>query len=228
MQVTILGSGTALPTARRTSSGYLLEWHGGALLLDPSAGTYARALKAGLDPYLLGVVLLTHLHLDHVADLPAILWARRQMEDLESTLVIAGPEGTKEHLHALQGAHGRWLDARGFEVAGYPFELAGLFAKAFPADHSTGAVCLRITADGRTLAFSGDTADCDGLREACRAADLALLECTSMSRQEGHLTPADCESIRKATGPGRVLLTHLGPDVDTSLPMAEDGQVVAV
>jgi ribonuclease BN (tRNA processing enzyme) len=227
VQVTILGSGTALPTARRSSSGYLLEWHGGALLLDPSAGTYARALKAGLDPYVLGAVLLSHFHLDHTADLPAILWARRQMEDLESTLLIAGPVGTTGHLERLLRAHGKQLDAP-CEAAGYPFELAGLFVEAFAADHSEEAVCLRLTADGKTLAYSGDTADCEGLRNACRAADLALLECTSATRLEGHLTPEVCESVCEAAEPRRVLLTHLGPDVETSYPTAEDGLVVAV
>ncbi|MHC4340755.1 MAG: MBL fold metallo-hydrolase [Planctomycetota bacterium] len=227
MQLTILGSGTALPTARRSSSGYLLEWHGGALLLDPSAGTYAHALKAGLDPHLLGAVVLSHFHLDHTADLPAILWARRQMEDLESTLLIAGPVGTKEYIERLLQAHGKWLDAP-CEAAGYPFELAGLLVEAFTAEHSDGAVCLRLTADGKTLAFSGDTADCEGLREACRAADLALLECTSATRLEGHLTPGDCESVCRAAEPKRVLLTHLGPDVEASFPTAEDGLVVAV
>ncbi|MHC4930964.1 MAG: MBL fold metallo-hydrolase [Planctomycetota bacterium] len=227
MQVTILGSGTALPTARRSSSGYLVEWHGGALLLDPSAGTYARALKAGLDPYVLGAVLLTHFHLDHTADLPAILWARRQMEDLESTLLVAGPVGTKDHLARLVQAHGKQLDAS-CEATGYPFELAGLFVEAFPAEHPGEAVCLRLTADGRTLAYSGDTADCAGLRKACRAVDLALLECTSATRLDGHLTPEDCESVCKAAEPRRVLLTHLGPDVEASYPSAEDGLVAAV
>ena len=44
MIVTVLGSGHAVPTARRACSGYLVEWSGGAVLLDASAGTYMRAL----------------------------------------------------------------------------------------------------------------------------------------------------------------------------------------
>ena len=76
------------------------------------------------------------------------------------------------------------------------------------------------------LAYSGDTADCEGLREACAGADLALLECTAQGPKEGHLSPEDCERVKAAAAPKRVLLTHLGPDVQPTLPMAEDGFVV--
>jgi len=74
----------------------------------------------------------------------------------------------------------------------------------------------------------GDTGDAPGLREACRDADLALIECTAGEPLEGHLTPAECEAVVAAARPKRVLLTHLGPDVSPSLPVAEDGLVVTL
>lgn len=227
MQLTVLGSGNAVPTRRRACAGHLVEWSRGACLLDASAGTYVRALAAGLDPLDLRVVALTHFHLDHSADLPAILWARRQEERWPAPLVLAGPDGLGGHVDALRRAYGAWLDTP-CEVAGYPFEGSGLRIDAFPARHSPEAVCLRLSADGATLAYSGDTGDCDGLRAACRGADLALIECTSMEAKDGHLTPAECAAVVAAARPRRVLLTHLGADVVTDLPCAEDGLVVAV
>ncbi|MHC4548222.1 MAG: MBL fold metallo-hydrolase [Planctomycetota bacterium] len=226
MQVTVLGSGSAQPTQRRASSGYLVEWRFGALLLDASAGTYMRALKAGLDPFRLRAVVLSHLHPDHTADLPGILWARKQTPDLTSTLTVAGPEGTAEFLARLDSVYGDWL-ATPREVRSFPCECDGLAILAYPARHPGESVCLRLTAGGKTLAYSGDTGDCEGLRAACRTADLALLECTQMEASEGHLTPADCEAVVAAAQPRRVLLTHLGPDVTPTLPIAEDGMVVS-
>jgi ribonuclease BN (tRNA processing enzyme) len=225
--VTVLGSGSAVPTARRSCAGYLVEWSRGALLLDAAAGTYMRALKAGLDPLRLRAVLLSHFHADHTADLPALLAARRLTEGLDRPLVVAGPPGTGELLRALRGAFGHGLDAE-HEVRGFPCEVDGLRASAFPAAHTAEAVCQRVEADGRTLAYSGDTADCPGLREAVRGADLALLECTHPRPSAGHLSPAECEAVVAAARPRRVLLTHLGPDVHPSLPAAEDGLVVEV
>ena len=225
MQLTVLGSGSAQPTARRASAGYLVEWHAGALLLDASAGTYMRALKAGLDPHACRALVLSHLHPDHTADLPGILWARRQTPGLEGALVVAGPPGTEDLVARVRSAYGDWL-ATPCTFRGYPCEIAGLTIEACPADHSPEAVCLRLSAGGRSLAYSGDTADCEGLRQACRDADLALLECTAMEARDGHLTPAACEAVVAATRPGRVLLTHIGPDVTSTLPLAEDGQVL--
>lgn len=224
MQVTILGSGTARPTARRASAGYLVEWAQGALLLDPSSGTYVRALKAGLDPRRLVAVALSHLHADHTADLPGLLWAWRQ-EKLERELVIAGPPGTDDLLRRARALYDDETPAR---VEPLPWRAEGLSIDAFPARHSEGAVCLRITADGKVLGYSGDTGDCEGLRAACAGADLLLLECTAKEPKEGHLSPVDCERVVRATAPKRVLLTHIGPDVRPTLPAAEDGLVVSI
>ena len=101
--------------------------------------------------------------------------------------------------------------------------------EAFPGEHSPEASCLRLLADGKTLAFSGDTSDCPGVREACRGADLALIECSRSEPKTGHMTPDDCRSVIADAQPRRYLLTHLPPGLDTGdLPLAEDGMVVAL
>jgi ribonuclease BN (tRNA processing enzyme) len=220
--VTILGSGTARATARRASAGYLVEWKEGALLLDPSAGTYVRALKAGLDPARLVAVVLSHFHGDHAADLPGILWARRQ-EKPPRPFAIVGPTGT-----AALAARARavFADDTPADVQPFPWRGPGLSIDAFPARHTREAVCLRFATEGKVVGYSGDTGDCEGLRTACAGADLALLECAAQVPKEGHLSPAECERIVAATRPKRVLLTHIGPDVHPTLPCAEDGLVV--
>jgi len=224
MQITILGSGTARPTHRRASAGHLVEWKEGAILLDASAGTYMRALKAGLDPARLRAVVLSHLHGDHAADLPGILWARRQ-DDWKEPLAIVGPQGT---LDLVARARTLFSDDTPARVLGFPWRTPGVSIEAFPARHSEGAVCLRISADGKTLAYSGDTGDCEGLRAACMDADLALLECTVREPREGHLSPADCDRVVAAARPKRVLLTHIGPHVEPTPLVAEDGLVVSL
>jgi ribonuclease BN (tRNA processing enzyme) len=224
LQITILGSGTARPTARRASAGYLVEWKEGALLLDPSAGTYVRALKAGLEPKRLLAVVLSHLHGDHASDLPGLLWARRQ-EKLEAPLAIVGPRGTAD---LVQRARALFADDTPTQIDPFPWRGHGLSIDAFPARHTEEALCLRISADGKSLAYSGDTGDCEGLRAACMGADLALLECTAREPKEGHLSPAECEAIVAITRPKKILLTHIGPGVQPTLPAAEDGLVVSI
>ncbi|MGH7162552.1 MAG: MBL fold metallo-hydrolase [Planctomycetota bacterium] len=225
MRVTVLGSGEAVPTARRSCAGYLVAWSARAVLLAASAGTYMRALKAGLEPRALSALALTHFHADHCADLPSLLQARR-LAGLPP-LPIAAPAGLSRLLAGFAAIFGAWVEEFA-RPESYPFALDGLSIRAFPALHGQGSVSLRLEAEGKSLAYSGDTADCPGLREACRGADLALLECTSARPMEGHMTPQDCAAVAAACGVGRLLLTHLGPDVETGLPRAEDGLVVTV
>jgi phosphoribosyl 1,2-cyclic phosphodiesterase len=158
---------------------------------------------------------------------PARRRARRQTPGLPGSLTIAGPAGTAELLERVQALYGSWLDVPR-DVSPFPCELSGLLIQAFPARHSEEAVCLRLVTGGKALAYSGDTGDCEGLRAACLDADLALLECTTMDAQEGHMTPADCEAVAAAAHPKRVILTHLGPDVAATLPAAEDGFVIVL
>lgn len=230
MRLTLLGTSGAYATSKRSSSGYLLEWSEGAALIDPSAGTWMRALKAGMDPAGLRVVLLTHFHPDHTGDLPGLLFARAQTPGIDDALVIGGPDGTDrlvDAARAMYAAWGDWLDDR-VEIAGYPLARWGLQVDAQAADHSPEACCLRIAADGRTLGYSGDTADCPGLRAAIDGVDCALLECSSPVPVRGHLSPAECEAIVRETRPHRVLLTHLGPDVEPNLPCGADGLRVEI
>lgn len=229
MRLTILGSGTAGPTARRASAGHLVEWDGGACLLDASAGTYMRALQAGLNPAALRAVLITHFHPDHTGDLAGLLWARRNTPDLAAELRLVGPPGTADLLARFRAVYGDWLaEGAPCRVDRYPAAFDGLAVEAFPARHSPEAVCLRVTADGKVLAYSGDTGDCEGLRAACAGADLALIECTEPQPQEGHLTPAECEAVVAASNPRQVLLTHIGPGIETTLPVAEDGMAITL
>ncbi len=49
MRLTVLGSGTAVPHARRSSSAHWLEATGGTLMLDISATAVHRAAQEGFD-----------------------------------------------------------------------------------------------------------------------------------------------------------------------------------
>ena len=79
--------------------------------------------------------------------------------------------------------------------------------------YDTGAVGYRITAGGRSLAYSGDTDVCEAVIELGRNANLLILECSVRDEQkvEGHLTPSDCGRIAAATGCRHLVLTHFYP-----------------
>lgn len=88
----VLGSGGPSAGDTRASTGYLI-WRDGraVVMVDAGGGTFLRFGEAGAKLQDLSLLAVSHLHPDHVSDLPALLWlsevARRQR------LKVAGPSG---------------------------------------------------------------------------------------------------------------------------------------
>ena len=68
MKLTVLGSGNSEHHADRACSGFLLETPE-PILLDLGPGTWHNLAKTGMDPGRIGLVLVSHLHVDHISDL---------------------------------------------------------------------------------------------------------------------------------------------------------------
>jgi ribonuclease BN (tRNA processing enzyme) len=88
--VQILGSGGPALNPERASTSYLL-WIGGQarMLVDMGGGTYLRFAQSQARLSDLALVAISHLHPDHVSDLPALLWLSRQVR--KEPLPIVGP-----------------------------------------------------------------------------------------------------------------------------------------
>jgi ribonuclease BN (tRNA processing enzyme) len=90
--VQILGSGGPFINRERASASYLL-WVGGQarMLVDIGGGTYQRFGQSQAKLSDLALVAISHLHPDHVSDLPALLWVSQQVRT--EPLPIIGPSG---------------------------------------------------------------------------------------------------------------------------------------
>jgi len=94
MEVVALGTGGPAATGR-ASSGFMVLLNGTPrLLVDAGGGTFARASEMRLPLADLDLVLLTHLHIDHCADVPAFFKARGILHDGPYTFHVFGPEGS--------------------------------------------------------------------------------------------------------------------------------------
>ncbi len=92
--VQILGSGGPRLNPDRASASYLL-WIGSQakILVDTGGGAYLRFGQSRADLADLSLVAISHLHPDHVADLPAILWTSNTLR--KDPLPIVGPSGSE-------------------------------------------------------------------------------------------------------------------------------------
>jgi len=91
----VLGSGGPETQTKRASSSYLVWVDGKArVLVDTGGGSALRFGESGAQMTDLDVILLTHLHADHSADLPALIKSSF-FENRTRPLPIHGPGGNQ-------------------------------------------------------------------------------------------------------------------------------------
>ena len=90
--VQVLGSGGPAVNSERASTSYLLWIDGQSkALVDIGGGAFLRFGQARAKISDLSLVMISHLHPDHVSDLPALLWLSHR--DRTAPLPIVGPSG---------------------------------------------------------------------------------------------------------------------------------------
>jgi ribonuclease BN (tRNA processing enzyme) len=225
-RLTVLGSGTGIPTGRRASPGLLLEKErASAMLIDPGPGALCRMAACGTPVEDVDRVLLTHHHPDHTLDLMALLFARHNawLKPRLKILTLLGPHGTSDLLDRMIGLYGDWIRAgkeelEVVELGPGPLPASsGLEGTAFSTRHTEGSLGYRLHWGGAVLAVSGDTGPCDPLVPLGLEADLFLLECAVPDEYHpvpGHMTPSDVGRVADLARPRKLALYHLYPPVD--------------
>jgi ribonuclease BN (tRNA processing enzyme) len=219
MRLTFLGTGSAMPVPDRAQTGFLLERDDGRLLVDCGAGVLHRL--AGTDAGYEGVssVLLTHHHLDHVADLLPLLKARWLAG--EEWLEVVGPRGTKALVDGLLDVHdyldGR-VDLRIREVGAHDFSVAGFDVAARETRHSVHGLAYRFAAadGGGDLTLGSDSEAFEGLAAFAEGSAVFVHDCSFPDGVDvsNHPTPSRLGDVLAGHDYGRVYLSHLYPHTD--------------
>ncbi len=177
------------------------------VLVDCGWGAARRLRPAGVNPASIDVALFTHMHTDHMTDVPDFLF-QRWTGGATVPLRVFGPEGTQEMVDGFlmamrrdigfrQAHHGDKLHPDGIRVEVTEIatprgietclELGGLRFEAFEVDHFpvVPAFGYRATFEGQSVVLSGDTAVCDSLASACRGVDMLVCEAMNVPMLEG-------------------------------------------
>jgi ribonuclease BN (tRNA processing enzyme) len=93
LEMVVLGSGGPGATGRAGSSFLILLDHVPRILVDAGPGSFARLGESGLSIAATDIVLLTHLHIDHVGELPGLFKARAVSSRGDINFRVFGPEG---------------------------------------------------------------------------------------------------------------------------------------
>ncbi|WP_255195783.1 MBL fold metallo-hydrolase [Halorarius litoreus] len=216
MRVTFLGTGSAMPTGERMQTGLWLESDDDRLLVDCGSGVLHALAASDAGYEAADTVLLTHHHLDHVADLLPLLKARWLAG--EEHLTVVGPEGTRDLLDGLLDVHdylrGR-VDLTVREIAPGAFSVAGFDVRAVETVHSMYCLAYRFE-NGNGFTFSGDSEATDAIADLADGSRVLAHDCSFPDEIDvsNHPTPRALGETLADRDIEELYLTHLYPHTD--------------
>ena len=224
MRVTILGSGDPFVKAAQACASVLIQVGNNErdfFFFDLGSGSLANFNGLKLPVSQTTKLFLTHLHADHVGDIPTLIWSLAK-SGRSQPVEVWGPSGetealgTKAYTRHIEAAHA-WDMAT---MKGHPgeggartvtteipynkpslvYERDGVKISSFPVDHALpGAVGYRIDYNGLSVVFSGDTRPTPNIQEACKGGVDLLIHETFPSAEvfarKAGLTEADARKV---------------------------------
>ena len=239
VRLQVLGSGGPESGDRRASSAYIVWIDGKSrILVDFGGGASLRFEEAGARIADLDLILLTHLHIDHTADLPALLksgfFVRRSRD-----LPLYGPDGNhfmpdteqfaKRLFDADRGAWqymGDYLDGRAsYRVIPHTvgrtekvkriYNQKGVTVDAITVHHGPiPALAYRIHVEGKSITFSGDMNGAyHTLEKLAKKSDILVAHHAVPQGAKGvaaqlHMTPDTIGLIAKSSQIKTLILSH--------------------
>ena len=240
MKITFLGTSHGDPTVDRYNASFLLEAGEAGYLFDCGSPATASLVRRGFDFGRLRAVFISHMHLDHCADLPHLL-KHLVKHKLKPRACLPDPAAVSPVDSLLRLAYPVPPDLEvTYQIIepGRFFSDGSVSVTAVPTDHGRGkfpSYAFLIEGSGKKILYTGDLAAdlSDFPVEAAQAADLCICELT-------HAPPETMEKKLHSLSLKRVIFTHIGPryekDGVLTLPQglsfpvsaARDGDTVTV
>ena len=245
VEVTFLGTGDAFANGGRFQSGYLLQSSGCRLLLEAGPTILCALKRMAINPAEIDLICISHLHGDHFAGLPFLFLEYLYESPPRKPIVIAGPPRLEERAWRLfhtmypynTGDLARLRRQLKFVVleAGFKKVIRNVKLEAIRTPHMQRelSLALKMTFDGKTIVFSGDSGWTDDMIPFTAGADLFLCECTyfESAHLNFHMNYPQIAARREAFDVKRMILTHVGREVlhhasELRIEAATDGMKV--
>lgn len=233
MKLTVIGCSGSFPGPESPASSYLVEadddgrtWR---VLLDLGSGALGR-LHEYADPLSIDAVFVSHLHPDHFFDLSGYYVLRKyHPAGAPPRIPVYGPRGVAKRLAQAYGLAEDPGMTEEFEFHEYDDEttvsVGPLAVEVSRVLHPVDTYAMKVTHDGRSLVYSGDTAPCDALDDLARGTDLLVAEASFREGEENppdlHMTGKEAAETAVRAGAGRLVLTHIPPWYDPKLALDE-------
>ena len=167
--VTILGSGSAIPTSRRNPTAQYVQVANRHILVDCAEGTQMQLRKYGIKFQRLDLILISHLHGDHYFGLFGLLSTLHLLGRVKP-ITIYGPKGLDHQIDTVFSVSRKDLayDINVVELedngADTCFEDEKIRIEHFPLDHKITTHGYLITEKQKERTLLADKAKKDGVK----------------------------------------------------------------
>lgn len=227
MTITCLGVNGPFPAAAGATSGYFVATDGARIQLDLGSGTLS-ALTELTPPERLTALVLSHWHYDHCSDVLPLIF---RMESLAAAgagpLNIYAP--VDENALVRQAVLASPALCLHDITPGDTLHLGDAEVHVYQARHPVPAVMLRISCGSKTLCYTGDTNEVDGLADFAQNADLLLADglfpASMWAYGKPHLSAEKAAQLAADAQARQVVVTHLNPAIDPESLLKEARRV---
>jgi ribonuclease BN (tRNA processing enzyme) len=244
MQLRFIGCGDAFGSGGRFNTCFQVISPSATVLIDCGASSMVALRKWGVDPNAIDAIFITHLHGDHFGGLPFLILDAQLVSRRTRPLAIAGPPGLDDRLTQAMEVFfpGSSTIERKFKLEvielqpDVPATVGAVSVLPMKVKHPCGAppFAVRLTIDGKSVAYTGDTEWTEALIPVAQDADLFIAEAYFHDRKiRFHLDLETVLAHMHVLRPRRMVLTHMSPDMlgrdlADRFEVAEDGKAIEV
>ena len=227
IKVTILGSGTCVPSLKRSSCSVLMQIGASMLLFDSGPGSMRRLLEAQATIFDISHIFYSHFHPDHTGEFVPFIFATKYPDGSRRKvpLTVAGGRGLLNFYKGLKSVYGHWIELAPGLMEIIEFDNKNADTITFedftvttaPVQHNEESIAFRIiSTDGFSVVYTGDTDYSETIIDLAKDADLLICECALPDKHKvkGHLTPSLAGDLAAKAGVRKLVLTHFYPECD--------------
>ncbi len=222
MKATLLGTSARVADEQRDNTSLLVNLGGESILVDCPGSIIPKLKRAGIDPFSLKDLILTHDHVDHIYGLPSLVHG---LPHRSQELTIFGPQQCLETAQAILSSL-RLLNPEKYPPIRFVpllikedvlvFENELYTVHATPAQHSrkTAAIRFREKVRGGAFVYASDTGRSDRVVRFAQGVHTLFHDCSAPHRflpevGSNHSTAYQAAEVAELAGVKRLVLVHI-------------------
>lgn len=187
-----------------------------ALMVDMPNGTLKKLLREGFLPENIHTILITHLHGDHIADIPFFLKYVEGYLKKEERIILIGPKGIKKAVIQLFKAY-RFEDEKEIEelftidfveLVEDEVKIGQYHIQSYLMEHGEEKPALGYVINQK-IGMSGDTSYCQGIEKIVQNADTIICDTSFLKGDAYHMGIDNLELLSSKYPNKKFLATHL-------------------